>query len=87
MEANKIEDVNFNSDELTIIACESQATEQQLRTYLIKNWKKITKGLLDKSTILFICGVHGGPDQTLGGERKVTYIENQVILQLLFNLV
>ena len=80
MEANKIEDVNFNIDELTIIACESQATEQQLRTYLIKNWKKITTGLLNKSTILFICGVHGGPDEMLGGKRKVKYIENQVIL-------
>ena len=84
MEANKIEDVNFNSDELTIIACESQATEQQLRTYLIKNWKKITTGLLNKSTILFICGVHGGPDETLGGERKVKFLENQVILKISF---
>ena len=80
MEANKIEDVNFKSDELAIIACETQATEQQLRTYVIKNWKKISKGLSAKSTILFICGVHGGPDETLGGKRKVEYIKNQVIL-------
>ena len=84
MEANKIEDVNFKSDELAIIACETQATEQQLRTYVIKNWKKISKGLSAKSTILFICGVHGGPDETLGGKRKVEYIENQVILKISF---
>ena len=87
MEANKIEDVNFNCDKLAIIACETQASEQQLRTYLIKNWKKITTGLLNKSTILFICGVHGGPDEMLGGKRKVKYIENQVIFYNLYEIL
>ena len=76
--AYEIKDRNFNCDKLTIFTCETEGSEVDLRKYVVKNWEAIAKRL-DNSTILFLCGVHGGKDGTLGDERKIQYLKAQVI--------
>ena len=84
--ADKNKKIYFKSDKLTIFNCEGQVNETNLRTYMIQNWKTITKNL-DNSTILFLAGVHGGKDGTLGEKEPIKYLKNQVILQFPFNYI
>ena len=84
MTTYKIEDKHFKCDMRTILTCKHVVDEQKLRTYMTKNWETITKGL-DNSTILFLCGVHGGKDGSIGGERNIQWLKNQVFLQFSFN--
>ena len=83
--ACKIEDY-FKSDKLTIFTCNATVTEVDLRDYMIQNWKTITKNL-DNSKILFLAGVHGGKDGTLGEKESIQSLKNQVILQFPFNYI
>ena len=76
----------FKCDKHTIFTCKDEATEVDLRSYMIQNWKTITKNL-DNSTILFLAGVHGGKDGTLGEKEPIKYLKNQVILQFPFNYI
>ena len=60
-----IDDSDFNCNKLTIFTSKSEINPYDLRKYVIEHWKRITTNL-DNSTILFLCGVHGGPDGKLG---------------------
>ena len=84
--ADKIEDDYFISDKLTIFTCDGQVNEQDLRTYMINNWRTITKNLYN-SKILFLAGVHGGEDGTLGDNIDMEDLKNQVILEFPFNYI
>ena len=81
MATHEITDRRFKCDKLTIFTSDTEATELDLRIYMTKHWNAITKGL-DNSKILFLCGAHGGKDETLGEKRKIKYLKNQVIMNL-----
>ena len=44
-------------EKLSVITFDDQVNEIEFRKYLIRNWKTLTLGLNDGSTILFIGGV------------------------------
>ena len=46
-------------DKLAVITFDEPVNEMEFRRYLKKNWKTLTLGLNDGSTILFIGGIHG----------------------------
>ena len=77
--ADKIENIYFKSDKLTIFTCKGEVTEKHIRLYMKENWWTITKNL-DNSKILFLSGVHGGKDGTLGDKNDINDLKDQVIL-------
>ena len=79
MASNEIKYQGFKSDKLTIFTAEFEVAPLNLRKYVIKHWKDITKGLEKNSTILFIAGVHGSENGKLGGRFEIRKIESQVI--------
>ena len=65
-------------EKLSVITFDDQVNEIEFRKYLIRNWKTLTLGLNDGSTILFIGGVHGGDTGKLGRAESIQTLKNQV---------
>ena len=79
MAPNKIKDIRFKSDKLTIFTAETVVTPIHFRQYIVKHWEDITKGLEKNSTILFLGGVHRNGNGKLGCRYDIRIIERQVI--------
>ena len=73
----KIED-RIVIDKLAVITFDDPVNEMEFRRYFIKNWKALTLGLNDGSTILFIAGVHGEDTGKLGPIENIQTLTNQV---------
>ena len=65
-------------EKLAVITFDDKVNEPGLRRYLIKNWKTLTVGLNDGSTILFIGGTHGEKSGKLGPAESIQTMINQV---------
>ena len=65
-------------DKLAVITFDDEVSEPGFRRYLIKNWKTLTVGLKDGSTILFIGGTHGEKSGKLGPAENIQSLKNQV---------
>ena len=65
-------------DKLAVITFDDPVNEMEFRRYFIKNWKALTLGLNDGSTILFIAGVHGEDTGKLGPIENIQTLTNQV---------
>ena len=73
----KIED-RIVVDKLAVITFDDPVNEMEFRRYFIKNWKALTLGLTDGSTILFIAGVHGEDTGKLGPVTSIDTLKFQV---------
>ena len=58
-------------EKLAIFTVDYEVTEREVRNYMIQQWHQITIGMKD-STILFLIGVHGSSEGTLGGQNSST---------------
>ena len=58
-------------EKLAIFTVDYEVTEREVRNYMIEQWHQITIGMKD-STILFLIGVHGSSEGTLGGQNSST---------------
>ena len=67
-------------DRLAVITFDEPVNEIEFRKYLIRNWKAMTLGLNDGSTILFVAGVHGEDTGKLGLAESIQTLKNQVKL-------
>ena len=65
-------------DKLAVITFDKPVHEMEFREYVKRNWKNLTLGLNDGSTILFIGGVHGGDTGKLGHAESIKTLTNQV---------
>ena len=65
-------------DRLAVITFDEPVNEIEFRKYLIRNWKTLTLGLNDGSTILFIGGIHGEDTGKLGPAESIQTLKNQV---------
>ena len=65
-------------DKLAVITFDKPVNEIEFREYVKRNWKNLTLGLNDGSTILFIGGVHGGDTGKLGHAESIKTLTNQV---------
>ena len=65
-------------DKLAVITFDEPVNEMEFRRYLKKNWKALTLGLNDGSTILFIGGVHGEDTGKLGPAESIETLKSQV---------
>ena len=73
----KVED-RIVIDKLAVITFDDPVNEMEFRRYFIRNWKALTLGLNDGSTILFIAGVHGEDTGKLGPIENIQTLTNQV---------
>ena len=69
-------------DKLAVITFDEPVNEMEFRRYLKKNWKTLTLGLNDGSTILFMAGVHGEDTGKLGLAESIQTLKNQVKLSM-----
>ena len=65
-------------DKLAVITFDEPVNEMEFRRYLKKNWKTLTLGLNDGSTILFMAGVHGEDTGKLGPAESIDTLKFQV---------
>ena len=65
-------------DKLAVITFDKPVNEIEFREYVKRNWKNLTLGLNDGSTILFIAGVHGEDTGKLGHIEDIRTLTNQV---------
>ena len=65
-------------EKLAVITFDKPVNEIEFREYVKRNWKNLTLGLNDGSTILFIGGVHGGDTGKLGHAESIKTLTNQV---------
>ena len=65
-------------DKLAVITFDEPVNEMEFRRYLKKNWKTLTLGLNDGSTILFMAGVHGEDTGKLGLAESIDTLKFQV---------
>ena len=52
-------------EKLAILSSDIETNELQIRKYIAKEWRTLTKGLQENAIILFIAGVHGSEDGRL----------------------
>ena len=71
-------------DRLAVITFDEPVNEIEFRKYLIRNWKALTLGLKDGSTILFVAGVHGEDTGKLGPAESIQTLKNQVRIVKIF---
>ena len=74
-------------EKLSVITFDDQVNEIEFRKYLIRNWKTLTLGLKDGSTILFIGGVHGGDTGKLGRAESIDTLKFQVRIVTYLSIV
>ena len=60
-----------------VITFEHVVDEMAFRRYLKDHWKDLTLGL-NRSTILFLAGVHGKDSGQLGPNEDIQALKNQV---------
>ena len=78
-----VEDPIFKTDKLSIITCVREVTSRSIRSYMLKNWKVLTQGMMD-ATILIMAGVHGNEQGQLGGSAgNMKELENQFSAKIL----
>ena len=65
-------------EKLAVITFDDPVNEMEFRRYLKRNWKNLTLGLNDGSTILLIAGVHGKVTGQLGPIETIQTLKNQV---------
>ena len=65
-------------EKLAVITFDDPVNEMEFRRYLKRNWKALTLGLNDGSTILFIAGIHGEDTGKLGPIESIQTLKNQV---------
>ena len=65
-------------EKLAVITFDDIVNEMEFRRYLKRNWKTLTLGLNDGSTILFIAGIHGEDTGKLGPIESIQTLKNQV---------
>ena len=65
-------------DKLAVITFDEPVNEMEFRRYLKKNWKTLTLGLNNGSTILFMAGVHGEDTGKLGRAESIDTLKFQV---------
>ena len=73
-------------EKLSVITFDDQVNEIEFRKYLIRNWKTLTLGLNDGSTILFIAGVHGEDTGKLGPVTSIDTLKFQVRIVTYFSI-
>ena len=78
MALSEIKDDHFKCDKLTIFTTETEVTHLDLRSYIVKHWRKITEGMKNSSIVIF-GGVHGNENGKLGGKSNIHSLEKQVI--------
>ena len=67
----KMASTTMLEEKLAIFTVDYEVTEREVRNYMIEQWHQITIGMKD-STILFLIGVHGSSEGTLGGQNSST---------------
>ena len=60
---------NIQNDKLTIFTTSRKVDSPEIKEYIINRWEEISIGL-ENSTVLFIGGVHGGPNGVLCGSAN-----------------
>ena len=60
-----------------VITLDNEVDEMAFRRYMKNNWENLTLGL-NKSTMLFLAGVHGEDSGALGPNEDIQTLKNQV---------
>ena len=77
---------HFKCDKLTIFTTETEVTYLDFRSYIVKHWRKITKGMKN-SSIVFFGGVHGNENGKLGDKpNPIRSLKRQVISYFFTNM-
>ena len=72
----KFEDKVVN-EKLAVFTFDDKITEPSLRKYFVKNWNDLTVEM-NKSTILFMGGIHGKETGEFGAAVDIQTLKNQV---------
>ena len=72
----------IHAEKLAIFSAYAEVNEREVRNYLIEKWETITQGMND-STMLFMAGIHGSDQGTIGPKARSLEIMKVQIKEIL----